>query len=154
MESSEIFVGLGLLLALGVGCQIVAHRMRLPAIVLLLPVGFAAGRLTESVDPRELFGTRGPTVGDPGRDRRDGLDPRGAGVHRADRPARIVAASTAATFAAPLAAAKVRGAEVLLPATFLAIVGTVTVAGLLAVPVKDARRLDAVGLNAGPDEPD
>ncbi len=71
------------------------------------------------------------------------IDPRG-----------IVAASTAATFAAPLAAAKVRGAEVLLPATFLAIVGTVTVAGLLAVPVKRALRLDAVGLDAGPDEPD
>lgn len=56
MTSSQIFLGLGLLLALGVGCQVVAHRIRLPAIVLLLPVGFAAGQLTAAIDPRELFG--------------------------------------------------------------------------------------------------
>ncbi|MBK5289560.1 MAG: hypothetical protein JJE46_13950 [Acidimicrobiia bacterium] len=56
MDSSEIFLGLGLLLGLGVGCQVVAHRLRLPAIVLLLPVGFAVGQLTHTVDPRDLFG--------------------------------------------------------------------------------------------------
>ena len=56
MTSSEIFVGLGLLLALAVGCQIAATTLRLPAIVLLLPVGFVAGRMTDTVDPTELFG--------------------------------------------------------------------------------------------------
>ncbi len=56
MTESEIFVGLGLLLALAVGCQVAADRMRLPAIVLLLPVGFAAGRFTRTVDPTALFG--------------------------------------------------------------------------------------------------
>ena len=56
MTESEIFVGLGLLLALAVGCQVVAERVRVPAIVLLLPVGFAAGRLTRTVDPTALFG--------------------------------------------------------------------------------------------------
>lgn len=71
------------------------------------------------------------------------MDPRG-----------IVAASTAATFGAPLAAAGIAGAEKLLPATFLVIVGTVTVYGLTAVPL--ARALDLAGdEDDGPaDEPD
>lgn len=56
MTDSEIFVGLGLLLTLAVGCQIVATRLRLPAIVLLLPAGYVAGRLTNNVDPDRLFG--------------------------------------------------------------------------------------------------
>ena len=52
------------------------------------------------------------------------MDPRG-----------IIAASTAATFSAPLVSAGVDGANRLLPATFLVIVGTVTVYGLAAVPL-------------------
>jgi NhaP-type Na+/H+ or K+/H+ antiporter len=52
------------------------------------------------------------------------MDPRG-----------IVAASTAATFGPPLATAGISGADKLLPATFLVIVGTVTVYGLSAAPV-------------------
>jgi NhaP-type Na+/H+ or K+/H+ antiporter len=52
------------------------------------------------------------------------MDPRG-----------IVAAATAATFSAPLAAAGIIGAEKLLPATFLVIVGTVTIYGVSAAPL-------------------
>ena len=52
------------------------------------------------------------------------MDPRG-----------IVAASTAATFTAPLVAAEVLGAEKLLPVTFLVIMATVTLYGLTALPV-------------------
>ena len=52
------------------------------------------------------------------------LDPRG-----------IVAASTAATFSVPLAAAGIGGADKLLPATFLVIVATVTVYDLTAAPL-------------------
>ena len=55
------------------------------------------------------------------------MDPRG-----------IVAASTAATFSAPLVAAHIAGAEKILPATFLVIVGTVTLYGLSARPVARA----------------
>jgi NhaP-type Na+/H+ or K+/H+ antiporter len=67
------------------------------------------------------------------------MDPRG-----------IIAASTAATFSAPLVASGVVGANKLLPATFLVIVGTVAVYGLTAVPL--ARVL---GLRSDPevDEP-
>jgi NhaP-type Na+/H+ or K+/H+ antiporter len=56
VSTSQIFVGIGLIVALAVGCQIIAAKLRLPAIILLLPVGFAAGALTTSVDPSKLFG--------------------------------------------------------------------------------------------------
>jgi NhaP-type Na+/H+ or K+/H+ antiporter len=52
------------------------------------------------------------------------MDPRG-----------IVAASTASTFSAPLIALGIDGANKLLPATFLVIVGTVTIYGLRAAPL-------------------
>ena len=64
------------------------------------------------------------------------MDPRG-----------IVAASTAATFSAPLVALGIGGANKLLPATFLVIVGTVTIYGLGAKPL-----VKALGL--GDDEPE
>ncbi len=64
MSTDQVFVGLGLLLALAVGCQLVAERLRIPAIVLLLPVGFAAGQWTDSVRPQALFGDSfAPMVG-------------------------------------------------------------------------------------------
>lgn len=64
MSSSEIFLGLGLLIVLAVGCQVLATRLRLPAIVLLLPVGFIAGNMTDSIDADGLFGdTFTPLVG-------------------------------------------------------------------------------------------
>jgi NhaP-type Na+/H+ or K+/H+ antiporter len=56
MTTTEIFVGLGLLLALAVGCQIAAVKLRLPAIVILLPVGFVAGTITSTINPNDLFG--------------------------------------------------------------------------------------------------
>lgn len=43
MSERRLFVGMGLALALAVGCQVVAHRHRLPAIILLLPAGSIAG---------------------------------------------------------------------------------------------------------------
>jgi len=54
-------------------------------------------------------------------------------------PRGIVAAATASTFGATLAAAHVGGASKILPVTFLVIVATVALYGLTAVPV--ARRL-------------
>ncbi len=49
-------------------------------------------------------------------------------------PRGIVAASTAATFTAPLVALHIGGAGKLLAATFLVIVGTVAIYGLSATP--------------------
>jgi NhaP-type Na+/H+ or K+/H+ antiporter len=57
-------------------------------------------------------------------------------------PRGIVAAATASTFGADLAAKGVRGASDILPVTFMVIVATVTLYGLTATPV--ARALHAV----------
>lgn len=57
MTSSQIFIGLGVTVGLAIGCQVVASRFRLPAIILLLPAGFAAGALTTTVNPNKLFGS-------------------------------------------------------------------------------------------------
>ena len=56
MEASDIFVGLGMTVVLAVGCQVVASLYRLPAIVLLLPVGFLAGQRVAALNPQETLG--------------------------------------------------------------------------------------------------
>ena len=56
MTSDEVLLGLGLVLTLAVSSQLVAGRLRLPAIVVLLPVGFVAGALTDEVHPDRLLG--------------------------------------------------------------------------------------------------
>jgi NhaP-type Na+/H+ or K+/H+ antiporter len=56
LSSNELLLGIGLVLALAVGSQLVAKVLRLPAIVLLLPVGFIAGILTKDVQPGPLLG--------------------------------------------------------------------------------------------------
>jgi NhaP-type Na+/H+ or K+/H+ antiporter len=57
LTSSQIFVGLGLTFGLAVACQITASRLRIPAIILLLPAGFLAGAATTTVDPDKIFGS-------------------------------------------------------------------------------------------------
>jgi NhaP-type Na+/H+ or K+/H+ antiporter len=56
MSESEIFVGIGLIIGLAVACQVIAAKFGIPAITLLLPVGFAAGNLIPAVDPEKIFG--------------------------------------------------------------------------------------------------
>ncbi|MFE0510051.1 cation:proton antiporter [Streptomyces sp. NPDC058964] len=56
MTENEILLGIGLTFALAVGSQILAYRLRVPAIVLLLPAGFTAGALTDVVHPDKLVG--------------------------------------------------------------------------------------------------
>jgi NhaP-type Na+/H+ or K+/H+ antiporter len=43
--------------ALAVGSQVLAGRLRIPAIVVLLPVGFTAGAVTDNVVPTNLVGS-------------------------------------------------------------------------------------------------
>jgi NhaP-type Na+/H+ or K+/H+ antiporter len=57
MSSDQILYGLALTLALAVGCQVVARRLRAPALIVLLPVGFCAGALTDVVHPDKLLGS-------------------------------------------------------------------------------------------------
>ncbi len=56
MTPDQILLGLALTVVLAVGSQVLAARLRLPALIVLLPVGFAAGALTDEVDPAQLLG--------------------------------------------------------------------------------------------------
>jgi len=62
LSDSQIFVGLALTIGLAVACQVIAAKLRIPAIILLLPVGFVAGWLTTSIDPYKLFGATFPPL--------------------------------------------------------------------------------------------
>ncbi len=56
LTTNQILTGLGLVIVLAIASQLLASRLRVPAIVLLLPVGFIAGVLTGDVHPDGLFG--------------------------------------------------------------------------------------------------
>ena len=56
MTSSQVLVGIALIVALAVGSQLLAALLRVPAILLLLPAGFVAGALTDDVNPEKLLG--------------------------------------------------------------------------------------------------
>ncbi|MFG2727221.1 cation:proton antiporter [Streptomyces canus] len=56
MTTDQVLIGVGLILFLAVGSQVLAGRLRIPALILLLPVGFAAGALIDDVDPEQLLG--------------------------------------------------------------------------------------------------
>ncbi|MCB8942163.1 MAG: sodium:proton antiporter [Ardenticatenaceae bacterium] len=54
--TEHLLIGLTVVLILGVGAQWLAWRLRLPSILLLLLLGFAAGPVTGLVDPDHLLG--------------------------------------------------------------------------------------------------
>lgn len=57
LSTDQILFGLGLVLVLAVGSQLLARRLSLPAIVMLLPAGFVAGIATDDVHPDALLGS-------------------------------------------------------------------------------------------------
>ncbi|GGY08912.1 cation:proton antiporter [Streptomyces tanashiensis] len=61
MTDDEILLGLALTVVLATGSQILASKLRLPALIILLPVGFAAGAMTDVIHPDKLLG---PTFSD------------------------------------------------------------------------------------------
>jgi NhaP-type Na+/H+ or K+/H+ antiporter len=56
MSTDQILFGVGLILVLAVGSQVLASRLRIPALIILLPAGFTAGALTNDVNPERLLG--------------------------------------------------------------------------------------------------
>jgi NhaP-type Na+/H+ or K+/H+ antiporter len=56
VTTNQLLIGLSLTVVLAVGSQILASRLRIPALIVLLPVGFAAGALTSDVNPDKLLG--------------------------------------------------------------------------------------------------
>src|SRR5215467_35632 len=57
MSTNQILFGLALVLVLAVGSQLLARWVRVPALVVLLPVGFLAGAATDDVHPDHLLGS-------------------------------------------------------------------------------------------------
>ena len=56
MSTDQVLTGVALIVVLAVGCQLLATRLRVPALILLLPAGFTAGALTSDVNPEKLLG--------------------------------------------------------------------------------------------------
>jgi NhaP-type Na+/H+ or K+/H+ antiporter len=56
VTTSQILIGVGLILLLAVGSQVLASRLHIPAIIVLLPAGFIAGALTNDLNPQDLLG--------------------------------------------------------------------------------------------------
>ncbi|MFF0203863.1 cation:proton antiporter [Streptomyces sp. NPDC005017] len=56
MSEDDILLGMALTVALAVGSQILAGRLRIPALIVLLPAGFTAGALTDVIHPDRLVG--------------------------------------------------------------------------------------------------
>lgn len=54
LPPDQFLLGIALTVLLAVGSQIAASRLRIPALILLLPAGFTAGALTDVVHPDEL----------------------------------------------------------------------------------------------------
>jgi NhaP-type Na+/H+ or K+/H+ antiporter len=62
VSTDRILVGIGLIVLLAVACQAVATRLRVPVVILLLLVGFAAGALPIDVHPGQIFGRAFPAL--------------------------------------------------------------------------------------------
>ena len=56
MSADQILTGIAAIVVLAVGSQLLASRLRIPALILLLPAGFTAGILTSDVNPEKLLG--------------------------------------------------------------------------------------------------
>ena len=56
MTTDQVLFGVGLIVVLAVGSQVLASQLRIPALIVLLPVGFTAGALTTDINPQRLLG--------------------------------------------------------------------------------------------------
>jgi NhaP-type Na+/H+ or K+/H+ antiporter len=56
VSTEQVLLGVGLIVVLAVGSQVLASQLRIPALIILLPAGFIAGALTSDVNPQRLLG--------------------------------------------------------------------------------------------------
>src|SRR5579875_467808 len=56
MSTDQVLTGIALIVVLAVGSQLPASRLRVPALIALLPAGFTIGVLTSGVNPEKLLG--------------------------------------------------------------------------------------------------
>src|SRR3974377_2322796 len=57
MSTDQILFGVGLILVLAVGSQVLASQLHIPALIILLPAGFTVGALTSALNPHRLLGS-------------------------------------------------------------------------------------------------
>jgi NhaP-type Na+/H+ or K+/H+ antiporter len=57
MSTDQTLFGIGLILVLAVGSQVLASQLRIPALIILLPAGFTVGALTTDINPDRLLGS-------------------------------------------------------------------------------------------------
>ena len=57
MTTNQVLLGVGLILVLAVGSQVIASQLRIPALIIMLPAGFTAGALTSDVNPQKFLGS-------------------------------------------------------------------------------------------------
>jgi NhaP-type Na+/H+ or K+/H+ antiporter len=56
LSTNQVLAGFGLIVVLAVGSQVLGSRLRVPALIILLPAGFIAGAITSDVNPHKLLG--------------------------------------------------------------------------------------------------
>jgi NhaP-type Na+/H+ or K+/H+ antiporter len=56
LSTDQVLAGFGLIIVLAVGSQVLGSRLRIPALIILLPAGFIAGAITDDVNPTKLLG--------------------------------------------------------------------------------------------------
>src|SRR5690242_14722706 len=56
VTTDQVLSGVGLIVVLAVGCQLLASRLRIPALIIVRPAGFITGALTGYVNPEWLLG--------------------------------------------------------------------------------------------------
>ncbi|MET7985715.1 MULTISPECIES: hypothetical protein [unclassified Streptomyces] len=62
MTDEDILLGIALTVALATGSQILANKLRVPALIILLPVGFTTGALMDVIHPGRLVGADFPAL--------------------------------------------------------------------------------------------
>jgi NhaP-type Na+/H+ or K+/H+ antiporter len=62
VSTDRVLIGIGLIVILAVGCQVLATRLRVPVVILLLLTGFCAGALPIDVNPGPIFGHAFPAL--------------------------------------------------------------------------------------------
>ena len=56
MTTNQVLFGVALTVVLAVGSQVLAGSLRIPALIVLLPVGLTAGAMTDDIQPDHLLG--------------------------------------------------------------------------------------------------
>ncbi|MFJ7964074.1 cation:proton antiporter [Streptomyces sp. NPDC096324] len=56
MTTDDVLTGVALIMVFAVGSQLLASVLRIPSLIVMLPVGFAAGALIDDINPQQLLG--------------------------------------------------------------------------------------------------